>query len=254
ADSRSRGERRHGLLGILIGHGGVHLGVLQFSYQLLHLRAIRAQRLGLEDLPFVLIVLTELDGLPLGLQFDARQLVGIERKQALVAQVFGGFVEARFRSARYAEYSRIVLELDERAAAGRSVIADEQVFRLAILLGYDHFDGRRSQPILGEIRGFVLDEPIGGQRRKRGHYRAHRVLIGRERLRLLDLPFARIRLLHDSRVAAGFLQTNNLELVIGNCEDFRWRILGGRLLFRLLVLARPVATPTEASQNNYGDQ
>ena len=70
------------------------LASLSLSTRPFDRRAVGAQRPRLQDLPFVLGVLAELDRLALGLQFDARQLVLIEGEQALVAQIVGPLVEA----------------------------------------------------------------------------------------------------------------------------------------------------------------
>ena len=87
-------RRLAALLGGVVGRGEVHLGVAQFVHQVSTGGAVGAQRARLDDLPFVLRVLAELDGLALGLQFHARQLVLVESQQALVAQVVRPLVEA----------------------------------------------------------------------------------------------------------------------------------------------------------------
>ena len=74
---------------------GVHLGVLQLADEFLHLRAVGAQRLRLQDLPVVLVVLAELDLVPLACSVHPRQLVGIEGEQPLVAQILVALVDAR---------------------------------------------------------------------------------------------------------------------------------------------------------------
>ena len=86
------GGRGELLGGVRVGE--IHLGVFQLADQAIDGGAIGAQGTRLDDLPLVLAVLAEFDGGTLGGEFDARELVGIEGEQALVAQVVGALIEA----------------------------------------------------------------------------------------------------------------------------------------------------------------
>ena len=150
-----------------LGAGKIHLGVLELVDQGIHLRAVGAQRTRLEDLPLVLAVLAELDGRPFGLQLDARELIGIEGEQALVAQVVGGLVEAGLDEARHGEYARVAGELGVGAGTGGRVVADQQLVALAVLLYDGDIERRQLQAVRLEIGGLVLDDLVGVQRGKR---------------------------------------------------------------------------------------
>ena len=111
----------------------IHLGVLQLADQLFHLQAVGAQRLGLHDLPLILVA-AELDVLLLGDQLHAAELVLIESEQALVAQIVEGFVEAGLGVAGDGENPRIALQRGVGAAIGGRIVADAKLVDLAPFL------------------------------------------------------------------------------------------------------------------------
>ena len=92
------------LLQIVDGTGEIHLGFGEFTKQLFHLEVVRAIRLGLYDLPLILVVLAEFD-IALGRgEFNAGDGVLIKRQKTLVAEIIGRFVERSFNRRRNGVY------------------------------------------------------------------------------------------------------------------------------------------------------
>src|SRR4029077_11674488 len=119
-----------------------------------------------------------------GSEINARQLVGIERQQALVTQIFRRLIEAGFRVACDCEYSRVIFQFRERPRTRGSVIADEQGLSLSILAGDSDLFARSRESVRRQVGSLVLYQAIRSQRRKRGNQRTDRILIGGQGLGL----------------------------------------------------------------------
>ena len=105
------------------------LASLSLPTSAIHPRAVGAQRARLEDLPLVLAVLAELHGLAFGGEIDARQLVGIEGEQALVAQIVEALIEAGLDEAEDGVDVRVVRQLGVGAGAVGGIVADQELVR-----------------------------------------------------------------------------------------------------------------------------
>src|SRR5262249_40488184 len=104
------------------------------------------------------------DTLAFGLQLDSRQLIGIKRKQPLVAEILGCLIEAGFHAAVHTKDSGVILQLNEGPTAGRRVVTDQQVFRLSVFFGDDNLQRWRGKSVGRQVRRLVFDQAVRGQR------------------------------------------------------------------------------------------
>ena len=254
SDRRAGGKGGHGLLGVGVGDRGVHLGVLQLADELLDLIAVGPQRARLEDLPLVLRVLAELDGLVFGGDLDAGEPLGIEGKQPLVAQIFGGLVEAGFVEAGDGVDTRVAIHAGESPTPGGGIITDQELLRLAVLPGDDDLERGRREPVSVPIRGLLLDQPVGAERSQRSDQRVDRILVRAERLGGGNLPLGIAPLLQHHRLGVLLTDLDPRELVLGDGEDLR-RGVGGRFaLLGLLDFVGPPHRASERGQHNDCDE
>src|SRR5581483_10832141 len=166
----------------------------------------------------------------------------------LVAQILRALVDTRFHKARHREYARIALLHGEFAASGGSIVAEHERLGFAVLLGDADLHGRLVQAVFRKVRSLVLDQPVRGQGRKRRDQGTHRILVGRERLGLGDLPLVAVAAHQHGSLAAGLGQLDLFELIVGNREYLRRCVfrLGGLGIRRRFALHRPIR---EAAQH-----
>src|ERR1017187_2235138 len=233
--------------------GEIHLGVFQFADQTIDGGAIGAQGTGLDDLPLVLAVFAEFHGRTLGGEFHAREFVGIEGEEALVAQVVGALVEAGLDGGGDGDHLAVIGQFGVGAGAVEGVVADQQAIGFAVLA--DDLDVERGhvEAVGPEVGGLLLHYFIGGEVGERGDHGGGGVLIGRHRLGGGHLPFA-VLALEVERLVGHLLDFDFLELVVGNGQQLGGRVGGGCFGFVGLGLIAPPRYTPQNSQKNDGDE
>ena len=132
--------------------------------------AVGAQRLRLQDLPFVLVVLAELDGLPLACSSTRVSLSESKVSSRLSRRSSGRLVESRFHEAGDGEDPRVALQLGVRA---RPVGVSSPISSLSVLPSFlvtvTSSVGRSGRT--AQVGGLLLDQLVGVQRGQRRDHR-----------------------------------------------------------------------------------
>src|SRR5262249_40371318 len=122
-----------------------------------------AEWLRFKNLP-LLLVAAEFNRL-FATQFHASDLVRISRDQTLVAQVVQTFVKAAFSKAGDRKHLWVTGQLHVRAAARRSIVANQQFVVGVVLIIYRQFYRGFSETVSPRVGGLFFYQSLGVKRR-----------------------------------------------------------------------------------------
>src|SRR5207247_2509304 len=125
-----------------------------------------------------------------------------------ITQIVHAFIDAALGVACNRKDSRVAVETSESAATCRSLVADQQLLALVVLLGDGNLERRFSQPILIKVAGFVFHQAIGAERRESRYHARHTGLIRTQGLRRSDLPLPATVLCEDNAVSRFLLEVD----------------------------------------------
>jgi hypothetical protein len=217
--------------------------------EIVDLEVVRAIRRGLLDLPAVLDA-GEADGLVFAGEVDAADGGGVDREQALVAEIGEAFVEAGLEVRRGSEEARITGEGDVGGIAGGRVVAEEQAACLVVFGGHVELEGRVGEAELGEVGRLVFNEALGGEGRERGEHGRDDAAVGGEGFGRGDLPVRRAGADEGDGLRAALLQGEGGDGGGIELEDRRAGRGGGRGGLGRLAVFGPIENAGEDEKND----